>query len=67
MPAAASVMPVAGSQILDALRCRQDKHHPEDGHGSEALEGEGHIECFYSLDKIRLNLFKSRTGLHIFP
>lgn len=61
------MMPPAGLQIFDALRRRQYKHHRNDGHGSKTLKREGHIEMLYLLDKIRLNLFKSTTGLHIFP
>jgi hypothetical protein len=40
------MMPVAGFQIADPLRYRQDNHHRDDGHWSEALEGEWHMIVF---------------------
>jgi hypothetical protein len=61
-------------QIFDPLRRRQDEHHRNDGHGTKTCKGERHILNFcvrlkasLSLNKIQLNLFKSTTGLNIFP
>lgn len=68
------MMPAAALQVFDALGCRQDEHHREDGQSSEACERERHIIIVFAgtkvpflLDKVRLNLFKSTTGLNIFP
>ena len=33
-------------QVVDSLHHRQDEHHRNDGHGSEALEGEWHNRLF---------------------
>jgi hypothetical protein len=70
-------------QVFDTLRRREDEHHRNDGHSTESLKRERHSkfilnhgpsafwgETFISLpilDKIRLNLFKSRPRFNIFP
>jgi hypothetical protein len=62
------VMPVPCAQVINPLRYRENKHHREDGHGSEALKREWHIKDLITyLDKVRLNLFHSYPHINIFP
>src|ERR1700722_7737010 len=69
------MVPAVSFEVLDTLHYRKDEHHRDDGHCTESLERERHIKFIlssgsaasYTLDKIRLNLFKSRPSFNIFP